>query len=79
MTRTAPTVRAVLVSFVLRLRSEELERGCVVGRIEHVASGRQQAFADLDEVARFCLDTIGGPSGIPEPRGLDAREGVEPT
>lgn len=69
----------MLVSFVLRLRSEDLERGRLAGRIEHVPSGHQQAFDDLGEVATFCLEFGSGQPAIPEPRRLGAPDGIEST
>lgn len=68
----------MLVSFVLRLRSEDLERGLLTGRIEHVASGQQHAFTDLSQVADFCRATAATPSAIPEPRRLGASEETDP-
>lgn len=66
-TRRARTVPAVLVSFVLRIRSEDLERGLLTGRIEHVASGTQHAFRDLDDVAAFCHDVTSAQPALPAP------------
>lgn len=66
----------MLVSFVLRMRSEDLERGLLTGRIEHVASGDQHAFRDLDEVAAFCLETAAGQPDLPTPRGTP--DGIAP-
>jgi hypothetical protein len=45
-----PTNRA----FVVQFRAEtELERGRVVGRVEHVVSGQATHFASLEELLAF--------------------------
>lgn len=69
----------MLVSFVLRMRSEDLERGRFTGRIEHVASGYQQAFRDFDEVAAFCRQVAAAPTDIPAPRGRGTPDGIGST
>lgn len=66
------------ISFVLRMRSEDLQRGHLTGRIEHVPSGYQQAFSDLDDVARFCVEFTATAPTIPEPRRLGATEETDP-
>ena len=54
--RPLPVRRA----FVLQLRADaEVGRGVLVGRIEHVASGRVAHFESLAELLRFIADAAG--------------------
>lgn len=48
------TVRVVLVSFVLRLRPDQLALGRIVGQIEDVASGHSCGLRDVAELVEFC-------------------------
>jgi hypothetical protein len=45
--------RRVLVTLVIRLVAEELARGEVIGRVEHVGSGEQTTVRGLDELVSF--------------------------
>jgi len=46
----------VIVSFVLRLRAEELAEGRITGEMEEVVSGERRAIRSLDEVNMFCIE-----------------------
>lgn len=52
---------AVLVSFVLRLRADQLADGRLVGEVEEVGSGRTCFVRSGAELAQFCADFEGGP------------------
>jgi hypothetical protein len=43
----------VLVTLVIRLVAEELAKGEVVGRVEHVGSGEQATVRGLEELVSF--------------------------
>lgn len=46
-------------AFVVRFRaSADPARGVVVGRIEHVVSGRGQRFSSYDEMADFVAEAL---------------------
>jgi hypothetical protein len=44
----------VLVSFVLRLRPDQLALGRVVGEVEDVLSGRLRSVRDISDLVEFC-------------------------
>jgi hypothetical protein len=45
--------RRVLITLVIRLVAEQLAKGEVIGRVEHVGSGEQATVHGLDELVRF--------------------------
>jgi len=53
----------VLQSFVLRLSSEALQRGEVVGEVEHVSTGLTSVIRSAADLAAACVHTSGfGPA-----------------
>lgn len=48
--RPLTSVRPVMVAYVLRLRSEALARGAVVGELEHVDTGRRRVLRSAAEL-----------------------------
>lgn len=46
----------VLVSFVLRLRPDQLAAGRLVGQVEEVESGRTRSVRDAGELLQFCAE-----------------------
>ena len=62
----------MLVSFVLRLRPDQLAYGRVVGEVEDVESGRQQGLRDVWELVEFCCQAVSsygvGPA-VPDGQG----------
>ena len=61
MTPTDETRRALPVerAFVVHLRPEALpEKGLLVGRVEHVVSGRSEHFDSLPELLAFLGRTV---------------------
>lgn len=66
----------VLISFVLRLRPDQLALGQLVGEVEDVESGRQQGLRSVMELLEFCCQTaqsyaIGSPD--PDKGAVDDR------
>jgi len=47
----------VVVSYVLRLISEELAEGRLVGDVEAVATGQHRAVNGAEELLSFCAET----------------------
>ncbi len=47
----------MVISYVLRLRSDDLAGGRFVGEIEAVATRRKAPVRDADEITAFVLDT----------------------
>ena len=55
----------MLISYVLRLRSDELAAGRVVGEVEAVANGHRFVVRSLDQLLAFLIDSNGdGPEPI---------------
>ena len=51
-------------AFVVQLREQaDVERGCWVGRVEHVTSGRTTHFQSLEEMLAFIAGILGSPIG----------------
>ena len=48
----------MLVSYVIRLVSEELAEGRIVGDAEAVATGERKAIRGPDELLAFCMNTL---------------------
>lgn len=62
----------MLVSFVLRLRPDQLALGRLVGEVEDVESGRQQGLRDLAELVEFCrqaASSYGVGQAVPDGQG----------
>lgn len=54
----------MLLSYVLRLRSEFLADRRLVGEVENVASGECRAVGSVEEVVSFCVET--GAKDLPQ-------------
>lgn len=72
MRRGVPSVRRVLVSFVVRLAPAALAAGALAGEVEHVATGARLSFRDADELVSWCAaasaaTTVPGPRAVPAP------------
>jgi len=50
--------RAMMISYVVRLRSDALAEGCLVGEIEAVASRQRRSIASIDQIAAFVSETV---------------------
>lgn len=44
------------MSFVLRLRQEDLVKGQLVGEMEAVSSGERRAIRNIDDMTAFCTE-----------------------
>jgi hypothetical protein len=56
--------RLVLVTLVIRLVAEELAKGEVIGRVEHVGSGEHATVHGLEELVSFARRyAAGDPKG----------------
>ena len=64
--------RRVLVSFVLRLRHDQLVLGRLVGEVEDVESGLQHGLRDVTELIEFCCraaSSYGVGPAVPDGQG----------
>lgn len=66
MVRAVPTVRPVLISFVVRLSPAVLTAGDLAGEVEHVPTGERGQFRDAVELTHWCARFV-----VPAPRGTD--------
>lgn len=58
----------MVISYVLRLRTDALFEGCFVGEVEEVASGRRRRIASMEQLAAFVRSTMadrGGATAVP--------------
>lgn len=56
---------SVLLSFVLRLRPDQLAAGRLVGSVEQVDSGRTRSIRNPDELVHFCAEAGLASAGNP--------------
>ncbi|MDA8400681.1 MAG: hypothetical protein M0008_11685 [Actinomycetota bacterium] len=52
----------MLISYVLRLRADELALGHVVGEVEAVASGQRFVVRSMEQMMAFLMETCQGES-----------------
>jgi hypothetical protein len=71
----APFLRwgPVIISYVLRLRTDALADGCFVGEVEAVASGQRRSIASVEQLAAFVRSTMADQLSV----SSAARAGVE--
>lgn len=56
--RAIRTVSPMFVSYVVRLKASQLERGSFVGEVEGVATGDRHAIGSLEQMAAYMMQTF---------------------